>query len=137
MKYVITESQKQTISDRIYNYIDNLIPSNMTVVYSYDSEEVVDYDHSYDTIDKIDSISFINDEYDTTMIIYLKNYWSDTPSGKMKKNDSPMIWIDFPIKGQLDDMFGNHWHEPFLKWFYYNYSHELPDGVKIKTIESY
>ena len=137
MKYVVTESQKQLIFNKIYNYIDNLIPSNMTVVYDYDSEEVVDYDHTYDTIDKIDSIYFLNDEYDTEMKIYLKNYWNDTPSGEIRKNDSPMLWIDFSIKGQLDDMFGNHWHEPFLKWFYYNYSHELPDGVKIKTIESY
>ena len=137
MKYVITESQKQTMSDRIYKYIDNLIPSNMTVVYAYDSEEVVDYDHSYDTIDKIDSISFLNDEYDTEMIIYLKNYWSETLLGKMRKNDSPILDIGFRIKGELDNMFGNHWREPFFKWFYHNYGHELPDGVKIKTIEPY
>ena len=134
MKYVITESQKQTMSDRIYKYIDNLLPSNMTVVYAYDSEEVVDYDHTYDTID---SISFLNDDYDTEMIIYLKNYWSDTPSGEMKKNDSPMLDIGSRIKGELDNMFGNHWKESFLRWFYHNYGHELPDGVKIKTIESY
>jgi hypothetical protein len=32
-------------------------------------------------------------------------------------------------------MFGNHWREPFLKWFEHNYGHELPYGIKIKTIE--
>jgi hypothetical protein len=138
MKYVITESQKQTMSDRIYKYIDNLIPSNMTVVYAYDSEEVVDYDHNYDTIDKIDSISFLNNHYyDIQMMIYLENYWSYTDSGKIKKNDSPMLDIGSRIKGELDNMFGNHWQEPFLRWFYHNYGHELPDGVKIKTIVSY
>ncbi len=137
MKYVVTESQKQLIFNKIYNYIDNLIPSNMTVVYDYDSEEVVDYDHTYDTIDKIDSIYFLNDEYDTEMKIYLKNYWNDTPSGEIRKNDSPMLDIGFRIKGELDNMFGNHWKEPFLRWFYHNYGHELPDGVKIKTIVSY
>jgi hypothetical protein len=134
MKYVITESQKQTMSDRIYKYIDNLLPSDMTVVYSYDSEEVI----YAEKMEEIDSISFLNnDYYDTEMMIYLENYWSDTPSGEMKKNDSPMLDIGSRIKGELDNMFGNHWKEPFLRWFYHNYGHELPDGVKIKTITAY
>jgi len=134
MKYVITESQKQTMSDRIYKYIDNLLPSNMTVVYSYDSEEVI----YAEKMEEIDSISFLNnDYYDTEMMIYLENYWNDTPSGEIRKNDSPMLDIGSRIKGELDNMFGNHWKEPFLRWFYHNYGHELPDGVKIKTITSY
>jgi len=134
MKYVITESQKQTMSDRIYKYIDNLLPSNMTVVYAYDSEEVI----YAEKMEEIDSISFLNnDYYDTEMMIYLENYWNDTPSGEIRKNDSPMLDIGSRIKGELDNMFGNHWKEPFLRWFYHNYGHELPDGVKIKTIVSY
>ena len=134
MKYVITESQKQTMSDRIYKYIDNLLPSNMTVVYAYDSEEVI----YAEKMEEIDSISFLNnDYYDTEMMIYLENYWNDTPSGEIRKNDSPMLDIGSRIKGELDNMFGNHWKEPFLRWFYHNYGHELPDGVKIKTITAY
>ena len=134
MKYVITENQKQTMSDRIYKYIDNLIPSNMTVVYAYDSEEVI----YAEKMEEIDSISFLtNDYYDTEMMIYLENYWNDTPSGEIRKNDSPMLDIGSRIKGELDNMFGNHWQEPFLRWFYHNYGHELPDGVKIKTITAY
>ena len=133
MKYVITENQKQVISDRIYKFIDNLLPSNMTVVYAYDSEEVI----YAEKMEEIDSISFLNNDYDAEMMIFLRNYWNDTPSGKMKKNDSPILDIGFRIKGQLDDMFGNYWREPFLKWFYHNYGHELPDGVKIKTITAY
>jgi hypothetical protein len=134
MKYVITESQKQTMSDRIYKYIDNLLPSDMTVVYSYDSEEVI----YAEKMEEIDSISFLNnDYYDTEMMIYLENYWNDTPSGEIRKNDSPMLDIGSRIKGELDNMFGNHWKEPFLRWFYHNYGHELPDGVKIKTITAY
>ena len=134
MKYVITESQKQTMSDRIYKYIDNLLPSNMTVVYAYDSEEVI----YAEKMEEIDSISFLtNDYYNTEMMIYLENYWNDTPSGEIRKNDSPMLDIGSRIKGELDNMFGNHWKEPFLRWFYHNYGHELPDGVKIKTIVSY
>jgi hypothetical protein len=134
MKYVITESQKQTMSDRIYKYIDNLLPSDMTVVYSYDSEEVI----YAEKMEEIDSISFLtNDYYNTEMMIYLENYWNDTPSGEIRKNDSPMLDIGSRIKGELDNMFGNHWKEPFLRWFYHNYGHELPDGVKIKTITAY
>ena len=134
MKYVITESQKQTMSDRIYKYIDNLLPSNMTVVYAYDSEEVI----YAEKMEEIDSISFLtNDYYNSEMMIYLENYWNDTPSGEIRKNDSPMLDIGSRIKGELDNMFGNHWKEPFLRWFYHNYGHELPDGVKIKTIVSY
>jgi hypothetical protein len=133
MKYVITENQKQVISDRIYKFIDNLLPSDMTVVYAYDSEEVI----YAEKMEEIDSISFLNNDYDAEMMIFLENYWTDTPLGEIKKNDSPILDIGFRIKGQLDDMFGNYWREPFLKWFYYNYGHELPDGVKIKTIEPY
>ena len=40
MKYVITESQKQLIFNKIYNYIEDLLPSNMSVGYFYDMEEV-------------------------------------------------------------------------------------------------
>ena len=134
MKYIITESQKQTMSDKIYKYIDDLLPSNMTVAYAYDSEEVI----YAEKMEEIDSISFLNnDYYDTEMMIYLENYWNDTPSGEIRKNDSPMLDIGSRIKGELDNMFGNHWKEPFLRWFYHNYGHELPDGVKIKTIVSY
>ncbi len=96
MKYVITESQKQTMSDRIYKYIDNLLPSNMTVVYAYDSEEVI----YAEKMEEIDSISFLtNDYYDTEIMIYLENYWNDTPSGEIRKNDSPMLDIGSRIKG--------------------------------------
>lgn len=131
MKYVITESQKQIISDKIYKYIDNLLPSNMSVDYFYDMEEV----NFPEKISHIDSIAFYNDDYDRQFTIYLENYWMDNQFGMIKKKESPILSIDEPdIKNQLDGMFGNHWHEPFLKWFYHNYGHELPYGVKIKTI---
>jgi hypothetical protein len=131
MKYVITESQKQIISDKIYKYIDNLLPSNMSVDYFYDMEEV----NFPEKISHIDSIAFYNDDYDRQFTIYLENYWMDNQFGMIKKKESPILSIDEPdIKNQLDGMFGNHWSEPFLKWFYHNYGHELPYGVKIKTI---
>ena len=132
MKYIITESQKQTISDKIYKYIDNLLPSNMSVGYFDDMEEV----NFPEKISHIDSIAFYNDDYDRQFTIYLENYWMDNHFGMIKKKESPILIIDErDIKNQLDGMFGNHWREPFLKWFYFHYGHELPDGIKIKTIE--
>jgi hypothetical protein len=131
MKYVITESQKQLIFNKIYNYIEDLLPSNMSVGYFDDMEEV----NFPEKISHIDSIGFYNDDYDRQFTIYLENYWMDNEFGMIRKKESPILSIDEPdIKNQLDGMFGNHWSEPFLKWFEYNYGHELPYGIKIKTI---
>ena len=131
MKYVITESQKQLIFNKIYNYIEDLLPSNMSVGYFYDMEEV----NFPEKISHIDSIGFYNDDYDRQFTIYLENYWMDNQFGMIRKKESPILSINEPdIKSQLDGIFGNHWREPFLKWFYHNYGHELPYGIKIKTI---
>ena len=131
MKYIITESQKQIIFDKIYNYIEDLLPSNMSVGYFDDMEEV----NFPEKISHIDSIAFYNDDYDRQFTIYLENYWMDNQFGMIRKKESPILSIDEPdIKNQLDGLFGSHWREPFLKWFEHNYGHELPDGIKIKTI---
>ncbi len=131
MKYIITESQKQIIFDKIYDYIEDLLPSNMSVGYFDDMEEV----NFPEKISHIDSIAFYNDDYDRQFTIYLENYWMDNQFGMARKKESPILSIDEPdIKSQLDGIFGNHWREPFLKWFYHNYGHELPYGIKIKTI---
>jgi hypothetical protein len=131
MKYIITESQKQTISDKIYKYIDNLLPSNMYVNYFDDTEEV----NFPEKISHIDSIAFYNDDYDRQFTIYLENYWMDNQFGMARKKESPILSIDEPdIKNQLDGLFASHWREPFLKWFEHNYGYELTYGIKIKTI---
>jgi hypothetical protein len=131
MKYIITESQKQIIFDKIYDYIEDLLPSNMSVGYFDDMEEV----NFPEKISHIDSIAFYNDDYDRQFTIYLENYWMDNQFGMIRKKESPILSIDEPdIKSQLNGFFGNQWREPFLKWFYHNYGHELPYGIKIKTI---
>ena len=38
MKYIITESQNQKMFNKIYNYIEDLLPSNMSVGYFDDME---------------------------------------------------------------------------------------------------
>ena len=132
MKILISESQKQLIFNKIYNYIEDLLPSNMSVGYFDDMEEV----NFPENIKHIDSIAFYNDDYDRQMTIYLENYWMDTELGMIKKRKSPILSIDeVPIKNELDSLFGNNWQEPFLKWFYDNYEQEIPHGIKIKTIE--
>ena len=132
MKYIITESQKQIIFDKIYNYIDNLLSHSMIINFFDDMEEV----NFPEKINHIDSIAFYNDDYDRQFTIYLENYWMDNQFGMIRKKESPILSINEPdIKNQLDGLFGSHWREPFLKWFYFHYGHELPDDVKIKTIE--
>ncbi len=116
----------------MYDYIEDLFPTGMKVSYFDDHEEV----NFPEKISHIDSIVFYDDEdYDRQLTIYLENYWSRSNYAGIEK--SPILSIDEPdIKNQLDGMFGKkNWREPFLKWFEYNYGHELPYGIKIKTIE--
>ena len=131
MKYIITESQNQKVFNMMYDYIEDLFPPGMGVSYFDDYEEV----NFPENIKHIDSIVFYNEDYDRQIAIYLENYWSPSIYAKIEK--SPILSIEETgIIRELDGMFGNkNWHEPFLKWFEHNYGHELPDDVKIKTIE--
>ena len=102
MKYIITESQKQIIFDKIYDYIEDLLPSNMSVGYFDDMEEV----NFPEKISHIDSIAFYNDDYDRQFTIYLENYWMDNQFGMARKKESPILSIDEPdIKSQLNGFF--------------------------------
>ena len=133
MKYIVTESQKQKIFNTIYNYIEDLFPPGMTISYFDDFEEV----NFPENIKHIDSIAFYNDDFDRQFTIYLGNYWNPHYfEGRDRIKQSPILSInETDIKNQLDGLFGNHWREPFLKWFEHNYEHELPHGLKIKTVE--
>jgi hypothetical protein len=132
MKYIITENQNQKFFNMMYDYIEDLLPSNMSVGYFDDMEEV----NFPEKISHIDSIAFYNDDYDRQFTIYLENYWMDNQFGMIRKKESPILSIEETgIVRELDGIFGNkNWHEPFLKWFEHNYGHELPYGIKIKTI---
>jgi len=134
MKYIITENQNQKVFNMMYDYIEDLFPPGMGVSYFDDYDEV----NSPENIKHIDSIAFYNEDYDRQMTIYLDNYFTPvTDAGREKIKQSPILSIEETgIVRELDGMFGKkNWHEPFLKWFYHNYGHELPDGIKIKTIE--
>jgi hypothetical protein len=134
MKYIITENQNQKLFNMMYDYIEDLFPPGMGVSYFDDYDEV----NFPENIKHIDSIAFYNEDYDRQMTIYLDNYFTPvTYEGIEKIKQSPILSIEGTgIVRELDGMFGKkNWHEPFLKWFYHNYGHELPDGIKIKTIE--
>ena len=134
MKYIITENQNQKVFNMMYDYIEDLFPPGMGVSYFDDYDEV----NFPENIKHIDSIAFYNEDYDRQMTIYLDNYFTPvTYEGIEKIKQSPILSIEGTgIVRELDGMFGKkNWHEPFLKWFYHNYGHELPDGIKIKTIE--
>ena len=134
MKYIITENQNQKLFNMMYDYIEDLFPPGMGVSYFDDYDEV----NFPENIKQIDSIAFYNEDYDRQMTIYLDNYFTPvTYEGIEKIKQSPILSIEGTgIVRELDGMFGKkNWHEPFLKWFYHNYGHELPDGIKIKTIE--
>ena len=133
MKYIITENQNQKFFNMMYDYIEDLFPSGMGVNYFDDYEEV----NFPENIKHIDSIAFYNEDYDRQLTIYLENYWMNNELGMIKKRQSPILSIEETgTVRELDGMFGNkNWHYPFLKWFEHNYGHELPDDVKIKTIE--
>ena len=134
MKYIITENQNQKFFNMMYDYIEDLFPPGMGVSYFDDYEEV----NFPENIKHIDSIAFYNEDYDRQMTIYLDNYFTPvTDAGREKIKQSPILSIEETgIVRELDGMFGNkNWHGAFMKWFYHNYGHELPDGIKIKTIE--
>jgi hypothetical protein len=134
MKYIITENQNQKLFNMMYDYIEDLFPPGMGVSYFDDYDEV----NFPENIKHIDSIAFYNEDYDRQMTIYLDNYFTPvTYEGIEKIKQSPILSIEETgIVRELDGMFGKkNWYEPFLKWFYHNYGHELPDGIKIKTIE--
>jgi len=91
------------------------------------------------------------DEVDCAMLFYMGDYGDDEDlfkwygedyfySEEMRyrnkemikkwKKDSPMLEFDNNgKKDQLDNLFGNKWHQPFKDWFQKNFN------VPVKTIE--
>ena len=56
-------------------------------------------------------------------------YWNtDTWQGEIQANRSPIVDIDEPYNTRLYGMFGDHFKEPFKRWFEERY------GVKVKSV---
>ena len=68
-------------------------------------------------------------DYDNIFFIYFKEYWNpDTPEGQKKILESPILTLEKDYEKELNNMFGNKWHEPMKNFVKNNF------GVEIKTI---
>ena len=125
MKILITEGK---LFDSIYKYIDEYFNPN-------------EIDWVYDTDDDGDEIEHLliffkgdwYDEEDSDVIFnYIEEeYYSDEPSAKSFKDESPVLDVKYEYAERLDTMFGNRWKEPIKKWFQDNFN--LP----VKTVTTY
>ena len=58
------------------------------------------------------------DEDDYIFKWYDKCYWNtDSWQGEIQANRSPVVDVDEPYNSRLYAMFGDHWKEPFKRWF--------------------
>lgn len=67
-------------------------------------------------------------DYDTILMIYFEEYWSDTVEGKRAKEKSPILVMDNKYENQLNSNFTNLWHEPMKEFIKNNF------GIEIKSI---
>lgn len=129
MKFIISE-------DKIYNLIMKHLNSMFDVDNINSTNGTDDYGNEVDY-----GISFYNGDYDDDDNLfrwYGEDYWR-SEEVKFTQNDKNLKkWIEqSPIlefdnngkKEQLDNLFGDRWHQPFKDWFQQNF--DLP----IKTIE--
>jgi hypothetical protein len=120
MKILINESQKEKLSNFIYNYIDQNIDIDQLHI---DNQEDPEY---Y-------PICIRDEELDNIFMVYLPEYWSDqTYVGLERIKKSPILDINSDLENKLNSLFGDLWYEPMKKWFETNF----PDVGKIKTLYS-
>lgn len=126
MKYNITSSQQARMFNRMYDYIDDMMPKDFRVEFSEDN------DRSENKTPNTDSIIIYeeNGGYMLLFSIYLPNYWSINRDMVEK---SPMVSFYAPYSRKLNDMFGKLWHEPFKMWV----KHNIPEisDIDIKTFD--
>jgi hypothetical protein len=68
-------------------------------------------------------------DYDSIFYIYFEEYWNpNTPEGQKKISESPILTLEKDYEKELNNMFGNKWHEPMKNFVKNNF------GVEIKTI---
>ena len=126
MKYNITSSQQARMFNRMYDYIDDIMPKNFRVDFSEDN--ISSEGRTINT----DSIRVYKEEGDYMLIfvIYLPNYWN----GRLDLvEQSPIISFYGPYVRQLNDMFGKLWYGPFKMWI----NHNIPEisDIDIKTFD--
>ena len=129
MKLLITENK---LFDSIYSYIDgDFNKDDIHWTYGISMEEWGDNfeDENY--------LIFYNGDWegeeDSDVIFYYLDveYYSDEPSSKPFKDDTPILDVTGEYSEHLYTMFGNHWKGPMKKWFQDNFN--LP----VKTVTTY
>jgi hypothetical protein len=131
MKYIITEDQKGRVFQKIYEFINNLIPKDRIITYYYAG--FVSDSTNYDSLDVAD------ENGNTILRVYLKDYFYEKTSmynsnillsSKLK---TPILSVEYYYVNILNNLFGTHWSEVMIKWFEDNFP-QL-HHIKIKTVE--
>ena len=127
MKFIITENQKMLIQQKIYNFVEDLVPDDFYIMY-YKNNENVDKPKK---LSDIDSFELIDDIY-VVFRVYLPNYW--TLSARNKIENSPTLQMSLKKEELLNSLFGDRWHESIKYWVKYNLNDVLPEPIEIKSI---
>lgn len=129
MKFIITENQKILIQQKIYNFVEDLIPDDFYLMYYKNGEDV----SKPKKISDIDSFELIDDIY-VVFRVYLPNYW--TLSARNKIENSPMLEMSLKKEELLNSLFGDRWHESIKDWVKHNLNDVLPEPIEIKSISN-
>lgn len=114
MKVIITESQ---LDNYVIRTLDEMFPENeihWMSPYEYDDETGEEGE------DECRALFYLGDYEEDEYIFrwYDECYWNtDSWQGEIQANRSPIIDIDEPYNSRLYGMFGDHFKEPFKKWF--------------------
>jgi len=123
MKYVITESQIDTL---IMKQLDKMFDvSNINWTHPYE------YDENGEEFEDSERMDFYFGDYgdDSVFMWYGKGYWGDNQHDyRGYKSKSPIVDIEEPYHSYLNGLFGNRWYEPFKVWFKENFN------VNVKTV---
>lgn len=97
-------------------------------------EDMIDLDqvhmHKGELTGEEDVWILMTHDYDNVFFIYFENYWNpDITQGQKKISESPILRLEIDYEKELNNMFGNKWHEPMKTFIKRNF------GVDIKTID--
>ena len=117
MKFIITESQ---LDSYVIKTLNEMFPSeeiHWMSPYEYDDETGEEGE------DECRVMFYLGDYEEDEYIFkwYDDCYWNtDTWQGEIQYKRSPIVEVEEPYSGRLFAMFGEHWKEPFKKWFEQN-----------------
>lgn len=117
MKFIITESQLDSYVIKTLNDMFPLEEINWMSPYEYDDNTGEEGE------DECRAMFYLGDYEEDEYIFrwYDACYWNtDTWQGEIQYKRSPIVEVEEPYNSRLYAMFGDHWKEPFKKWFEQN-----------------